>query len=512
MDQRQRVEAESAGVAGVGALKRRGLIAGLAALAAAGLAKLAGPERAEATHSPMTGTPAADTIALHVGQTNPATAQTTLSTTTGGGGFTLFKLDNHKTAGNALEADGGPGAAGLLFPGGGGIVAKGGDNSLGLAVSTPGDGGVAVLATGGNVNGGVGRGGPGVSATGGTSLGSFAGGDGVSGKGGQPNGVGVFGQGGGGGHGVFGFTQGDSTAGVAGENSQSGAGVRGLTASTTHAGVEGINTGNGVGVQGLSHFDGTGPGIGVHGKSAGVAIEGDSINSTGVIGRATAAGNPQPGVLGSATNGYGVFGFSANSNGIAGQSGTSAAGCVGFAGAPGGYGIYGGTAVQGGYAGGFAGPVLVVGDFTATGGAKSAAVPHPDGSHRRLYSLESPESWFEDFGEARLVNGSAQVKLDPDFLAVVHNDKYFVFLTEVGDSGGLYVSGQSPTGFEVRARGSASAGGSFYYRVVAKRKDIAAPRLEKVKLPQPIKELVKPDLPKPAEPPKAPAGPERPGR
>jgi len=71
-----------------------------------------------------------------------------------------------------------------------------------------------------------------------------------------------------------------------------------------------------------------------------------------VIGRATAPGNPSPGVLGSATNGYGVFGFSASSNGIAGQSGTSAAGCVGFAGASGGYGIYGGTAVAGGYAGG----------------------------------------------------------------------------------------------------------------------------------------------------------------
>ncbi len=119
---------------------------------------------------------------------------------------------------------------------------------------------------------------------------------------------------------------------------------------------------------------------------------------------------------------------------------------MGFAGASGGYGVYGGTAVPGGYAGGFAGPVLVVGDFTATGGTKSAAVPHPDGTHRRLYCLESPESLFEDFGEARLVGGRAEVKLDPDFAAVVHNDKYFAFLTEVGDSGGLYVAGQRVRG------------------------------------------------------------------
>ncbi len=51
-----------------------------------------------------------------------------------------------------------------------------------------------------------------------------------------------------------------------------------------------------------------------------------------------------------------------------------------------------------GYAARFDGPVLVNGTFTAIGGSKSPAVPHPDGSHRRLYCVESPESWFEGFG------------------------------------------------------------------------------------------------------------------
>ena len=40
--------------------------------------------------------------------------------------------------------------------------------------------------------------------------------------------------------------------------------------------------------------------------------------------------------------------------------------------------------VAGAYAAAFYGPVFVGGDFTVVGGAKSAAVPHPDGSHRRL--------------------------------------------------------------------------------------------------------------------------------
>ena len=46
------------------------------------------------------------------------------------------------------------------------------------------------------------------------------------------------------------------------------------------------------------------------------------------------------------------------------------------------------------------GPLTVFGQ-----NAKSAAVPHPDGSHRRLYCLEAPESLFEDFGRAHLRAG-----------------------------------------------------------------------------------------------------------
>ena len=92
------------------------------------------------------------------------------------------------------------------------------------------------------------------------------------------------------------------------------------------------------------------------------------------------------------------------------------------------------------------------GDFTVIGGAKSAAVPHPDGSHRRLYALESPESWFEDFGEAHLVDGKAQIKLDPDFAKLVKTDKYHVFLTSYADSYGLYVADRTDKGFEVRER------------------------------------------------------------
>ena len=63
---------------GVGALKRRGLLGGAAALAAAAVAKLGTAERAEATHGAIIPganvVPGIDSLAVHVGQTNAAPA------------------------------------------------------------------------------------------------------------------------------------------------------------------------------------------------------------------------------------------------------------------------------------------------------------------------------------------------------------------------------------------------------------------------------------------------------
>ena len=89
-----------------------------------------------------------------------------------------------------------------------------------------------------------------------------------------------------------------------------------------------------------------------------------------------------------------------------------------------------------GWAGYFEGNVLVKGAFYVVGGPKSAAVKHPDGTHRSL--AESPESYFEDFGEVTLTGASVVVKLDKDFAALVKRNKYQVFLTSYGPEA-LYV-------------------------------------------------------------------------
>ncbi len=236
-------------------------------------------------------------------------------------------------------------------------------------------------------------------------------------------------------------------------------------------GVLGRSANNSVGVQGESGTAGAG-GIGVRGLIANTS----TVNAIAVYGLNNSSfTGPGPGA-----GGFGVYGLSAKGHGLVGATSTA-----------GGAAVVGATnSVPGAYAGAFYGPVIVGGDFTVFG-AKSAAVSHPDGSHRRLYCVESPESWFEDFGRATLVCGEAQVTIDRDFAAVVDPADYHVFLTGYDGAADLSVYDRTPQGFRVSAK-SGNGESTFSWRVVAKRKDIAGPRFERVEVPR---EPVLPDLP-----------------
>jgi hypothetical protein len=127
-----------------------------------------------------------------------------------------------------------------------------------------------------------------------------------------------------------------------------------------------------------------------------------------------------------------------------------------------------------------------------------------------LYALESPESWFEDFGRGEMVRGRAQVELDPDYAAVVQTEDYHVFLTPEGNSKGLYVSNRRTSGFEVREQQGGTSTLTFSYRVVARRADIEVERLEKVELPPPIQADAHDARMSTLEPPQLDEQPERP--
>ncbi len=283
--------------------------------------------------------------------------------------------------------------------------------------------------------------------------------------------------------GVYGGSSSD--VGVYGQSGGGAPGVHGLSPDT--AGVQGRSA-HGVGVSGQSDNQSALAGISL--KGHGVvgttfaqkhpAVMGVSAGRFGVAGHAEVqtADTPRVGVFGMArppagahwSTAIGVFGNSPEGQGVFGA--TTGSGWGGH--------FLGVANAQG--AGGFGGALLVTGDLLVMNGVKSAGVQHPDGSHRLLYCMESPESWFEDFGSAELAEGRARVELDEDFAAVVRTEgeEYYVFLTPEGDSNGLYVSDKSPTGFEVREQQGGSSSLRFSYRVVAKRKDVEAQRLAKV--------------------------------
>jgi hypothetical protein len=112
-------------------------------------------------------------------------------------------------------------------------------------------------------------------------------------------------------------------------------------------------------------------------------------------------------------------------------------------------------------------------------GTKSAVVP-VDGDARKvaLYAVESPENWFEDAGSGQLSNGSAVISLESTFAQTVNVEmEYHVFLTPKGDCEGLYVSNETPTGFEVHELRNGHSSIAFDCRIMAKRKGYEQIRL-----------------------------------
>jgi len=96
-----------------------------------------------------------------------------------------------------------------------------------------------------------------------------------------------------------------------------------------------------------------------------------------------------------------------------------------------------------------------------------------------LYSVQSPQNWFEDFGSGQLARGTASVTLEGTFAQTVNAaSEYHVFLTAEGDCRGLYVSKKTPAGFEVRELGGGRSTVAFDYRIVAIRRGFEGIRME----------------------------------
>ncbi len=384
---------------------------------------------------------------------------------------------------------GGTGVAGSATMGGVGVhgrAASGSATEFGVVGSSGTGTGVAGFS--GSARGVVGSSGSGVGVRGGSSSGdgvvgvSVYGGAGVRGRA-LGNGVGVIGEGvlr----EGVIGETQGEN-AGVMG-HSVRGPGVYGVSdewygvlgRSVQGGGVLGITESTDMGVAGVARAGG----IGVNGQSKdylgvfaysdeSIALYARAPNSVAVKGDGGAAG---------------IFGSTQRGVGIVAASDT-------------GFGLFARTRSATNPAGFFQGNVVIQGNLIVSGN-KNAAVPRAGGKHQLLYCLESPESWLEDFGEARLVNGRVRIRIDPDFRNTIDTRSYHVFVSAYGPDS-VFVSNRSRNGFEIRVAPREGAGMPrslrCSYRIVARRRSVKAPRLKQIQLPS-IPEFVPEVEPKPS--------------
>ncbi len=248
---------------------------------------------------------------------------------------------------------------------------------------------------------------------------------------------------------------------------------------------------NSVGASAIGVVGDAGPGsaTGVLGTAdVGIGVYGISTSSAGVIGQSTgnsgvfgetlstnSNGGPYAGVsgadFGAGSFNAGVYATSVNGNAIGGHNSGATEATTAFFLNDGERDSFNQVI----YAASTQNPaafcsVMVNGDFMCTG-SKSAAVQLPDKSWKRLYAVESPENWFEDFGSGQLSNGSAEITLEPTFARTVNTAAdYRVFPVPDGDCNGLYIAQKTATGFVVRELGGGKSNVAFDYRVVARRR------------------------------------------
>ena len=113
-----------------------------------------------------------------------------------------------------------------------------------------------------------------------------------------------------------------------------------------------------------------------------------------------------------------------------------------------------------------------------TGGLQVASSKTAAGTDVAAYDARQTEPTIEDFGEGRLSTGRASVELRPDFASAIDRGAgYLVFITPEGDNRGLYVTGKTSTGFEVRESQGGQSSIPFSYRIVATPFGVRASRL-----------------------------------
>ena len=255
-------------------------------------------------------------------------------------------------------------------------------------------------------------------------------------------------------------------------------------ASSSFSGVAGNNAGTGPGVYGESYSANSEIGA-VTGKAkadggSGVYGQTWSLGKPGGSSCAVYGWAPQNG----ASVGGAALGVLGRVNSFQGDNASVPCGVFGWATATTGInaGVWGETNSSTGFGVYSAGDLAVNGDFYCNG-QKNAVIETSIG-YVSVSCIESPEVWFEDFGEGELANGKSHIELDPLFLeTVIINNQYpmKVFVQLNDDCKGVYVV-KGLEAFDVIENDNGSSNAKFSYRIIAKRKKYENKRFEPFKV------------------------------
>jgi hypothetical protein len=262
----------------------------------------------------------------------------------------------------------------------------------------------------------------------------------------------------------------------------------------------------------------SGSGNGVYGKSSnGEGVYGTSTTASGVYGTTSATGTPKSplaGVYGNSSKSYGVYGSGAL--GVVGTSSTAGGAGVG--------GISTGDDASGVSAFGNSNnlsalvaetasdaspaPSIFIGidgqngdscvidpdaNLTCSGkisGGGEMLTRHRSQAGRRVltYAAQAATPTIEDLGAAQMHDGTANVEIPADFASVIdRSNPYYVFLTPMGDTRGLYVSMENAAGFQVRENMHGRSNVKFQYRIIGvplDAKNVRLPAAPEIKVPR----------------------------
>jgi len=108
------------------------------------------------------------------------------------------------------------------------------------------------------------------------------------------------------------------------------------------------------------------------------------------------------------------------------------------------------------------------------GGTVSTIIPDENNIDRIMYAPEAPEVLFQDYGQGQLINGVAQINLDPTISKnITVNSKHplRVFVQLEGDCNGVYVTEKTKTGFVVKELLNGKSNTNFTWNITANRAD-----------------------------------------